>query len=122
MSTFGERLRSLRNERKLHQSQFADIFGLSSSAIGSYERNEREPAYRQLIEFANYYNVSLDYLLGRTDERLTVEDYAKQTAHDLDEILTRYDIKVRGYNLSQNDKQVLSDVSVGLFWKHFTKE
>lgn len=121
MSTFGERLRSLRNERKLHQSQFADIFGLSPSAIGSYERNEREPAYHQLIAFADYYNVSLDYLLGRTEERLTVKDYASQTIRDLDEILSSYEIEVKGYRLSKQDKSILADVSVGLFWKHFTK-
>lgn len=121
MSSFGERLRGLRNERKLHQSQSADIFGLSPSAIGSYERNEREPSYQQLIAFADYYNVSLDYLLGRTDERLTVKDYASQTTRDLEELLSSYEIEVKGYKLSKQDKSILSDVSVGLFWKHFTK-
>lgn len=114
--SFGERLRILRNERKLNQAQCADIFNLSSSAIGSYERNEREPAYAHLVEFANYYNVSIDYLMCRTDERLTVSDYLRQKTYEFQEVLDSLDITLKGYELSTEDKKSLYDVSVGLFW------
>lgn len=117
--SFGKRLRELRTERKLNQSDCADIFNLSSSAIGSYERNEREPAYAHLVAFADFYKVSLDYLLCRTDERLTVESYVKQKTFELDDILASYDIQVRGYDLLDEDKKTLSDVSIGLFWSKF---
>lgn len=114
--TFGDRLKSLRNERKLNQSHCADIFNLSSSAIGSYERNEREPSYAHLVQFADYYKVSLDYLLCRTDERLSVEDYTKQKTYELDYILDNHDITVKGYELLDKDKKTLSNIAVGLFW------
>ena len=42
----------------MNQSQIADQFKLSSSAIGAYERDEREPAYLHLVEFADFFNVS----------------------------------------------------------------
>ena len=117
--SFGDRLKKLRLERKLNQSDCADIFSLSSSAIGSYERNEREPSYSHLVQFADYYKVSLDYLLCRTDERLTVADYITQKNYELDDILNTHDITVKGYELSAVDKKSLSDVSIGLFWKNF---
>lgn len=115
--SFGERLKQLRMERKLNQSHCADIFNLSSSAIGSYERNEREPDYAHLVEFADYYKVSIDYLMCRTEERLTVDDYTKQKTYELQHILDKYDIKVKNYELSSEEKSLLYDVSVGLFWK-----
>ena len=118
--SFGKRLRELRTERGLNQGTCADIFNLSSSAIGAYERNEREPAYSHLVEFADYFNVSLDYLMCRTDERLTVADYVKQKTFELDDILASHDITVKGYELTKEDKQALGDVAVGLFWRKLT--
>lgn len=44
-----------------------DLF-LSQNAISRYENGEREAGYETLIRIANYFNVSLDYLLGRTDD------------------------------------------------------
>lgn len=119
--SFGKRLRELRTERKLNQSDCAEIFNISSSAIGSYERNEREPAYSHLVAFADFYKVSLDYLLCRSEERLTVNDYIKLKTHDLTNILNSYDITVHGYELTTEDKKTLSDVSVGLFWEKLLK-
>lgn len=115
--SFGDRLKLLRSERKLNQSHCADIFNLSASAIGSYERNEREPDYAHLVQFADYYKVSIDYLMCRTDERLTVEDYTRQKTYDLKHILETHDIAIKGYDLSEEDKSLLYDVAVGLFWK-----
>ncbi|WP_040740301.1 helix-turn-helix domain-containing protein [Paenibacillus lactis] len=67
MATFGQRLREIRNEHNLTQKQFAKMFQLSESAIGMYERDEREPSFKLTNEIADQFNVSTDYLLGRTD-------------------------------------------------------
>ncbi|WP_431785700.1 helix-turn-helix domain-containing protein [Paenibacillus lactis] len=67
MATFGQRLREIRNEHNLTQKQFAKMFQLSESAIGMYERDEREPSFKLTNEIADRFNVSTDYLLGRTD-------------------------------------------------------
>lgn len=117
MSTFGDRLRSLRSNRNLHQSQLGELLGLSPSAIGSYERNLREPAYKHLCEMAELFNVSVDYLLCRTEEPLSVDEYRKLSARDFSELLSDYDITVKGYALTEDDKKRLYDVAVGLFWE-----
>lgn len=67
MPTFGERLRLLRTEKKLSQQDFANQIKLSKSSVNMYERNEREPGLETLEKIADYFNVDLDYLLGKSD-------------------------------------------------------
>ncbi|MBB5148616.1 helix-turn-helix domain-containing protein [Ureibacillus thermosphaericus] len=63
----GKRIRFLRKSKKLSQKEFGNLFGLAESTIGMYERDERRPDYELLSKFADYFGVSTDYLLGRTD-------------------------------------------------------
>ena len=65
----GEKLRSLRTEKKLTQKQVADRIGLAISAVSSYESGSRYPSYEALIKLAHIFHVSTDYLLGMTDRR-----------------------------------------------------
>ncbi len=67
MSTLSERLQQLKNEKNLLQKQIAEDVGLSLRAYQYYERGEREPTSSTLIILADYFNVSIDYLVGRTD-------------------------------------------------------
>lgn len=65
----GEKLKSLRIEKKLTQKQVADRIGLAISAVSSYESGSRYPSYDILIRLAHIFHVSTDYLLGMTDKR-----------------------------------------------------
>lgn len=65
----GEKLRKLRNEKSLTQKEFADILGIPRGTYAHYEINKRTPDFDILKETAEYYNVSLDYLLDRTKAR-----------------------------------------------------
>ena len=67
MPTFGERLRLLRNGKGLSQLDFAKQISLSKSSVNMYERNEREPNLETLERIADYFNVDLDYLLGKSE-------------------------------------------------------
>lgn len=64
---FGKKLKALRTSKKISQKEFGKIFGLAESTIGMYERDERRPDFELLNKFADYFEVSTDYLLGRTD-------------------------------------------------------
>lgn len=116
MTTFGERLRQLRTERNLHQSELGDILGLSPSAIGSYERNLREPSYTHLTQMADLFNVSADYLLCRTDERLTVEAFIKQDSVPLDKLLKAYTVTLNDERLTRRDKSRIYDIAFALLF------
>lgn len=63
MNTFGERLKALRISSKLKQEDLAKKINISKSAIGMYERNEREPSYEILEKIASFFEVSIDFLL-----------------------------------------------------------
>ncbi len=60
----GNRLKELRKEKGLTQSEIAKIFNISPVAYLHYEKNQRQPPLELLADFANYFNVTTDYLLG----------------------------------------------------------
>ncbi|RJS60153.1 helix-turn-helix transcriptional regulator [Bacillus sp. PK3_68] len=62
-----ERLIKLRKENKKTQQQIADFLGITRPAYTAYERGTRQPDYETLRKIADYYMVSTDYLLGRSD-------------------------------------------------------
>jgi transcriptional regulator with XRE-family HTH domain len=66
---FGERLRLLREESNLTVEQLAEKLDIVKQTISKYENNQREPKYETLVKIAEIFNVSLDYLFGRTDKR-----------------------------------------------------
>lgn len=65
----GNRIKLLREELGLKQDELAKKISVSPSAIGMYERNLREPNNELTLKFADFFNVSVDYLLGKTDSR-----------------------------------------------------
>ena len=67
MSGFSQRLVQLRLDQGLTQEQLAQRLFVSRTALGQYERGEREPNLEILVRIAEYFNVSVDYLLGRTE-------------------------------------------------------
>ena len=69
MTKLSERLCALRQERNLTQLLAADGMGVAFSTYRRYEKNEREPTASVLVQMANFYDVSLDYLVGRSDRR-----------------------------------------------------
>ncbi len=64
---FRERLRALRNERGVNQKQIAESLGITETGYQNYEVGRRRPTFGVFIELANFFKVSLDYLVGRTD-------------------------------------------------------
>ena len=62
------RLKELREKRKISQLKLAMDLGLNQNSISRYERGIREADYKTLILLADYFNVSIDYLLERTDK------------------------------------------------------
>lgn len=66
MGSFQTVLKSLRKSLGLTQDELASALNISRSAIGMYEKGAREPDYETLELIADYFNVDIDYLLGRT--------------------------------------------------------
>ena len=68
MTTFTERLQFLKTQKHLLQKEVANAIGISVRTYQRYETGERLPDIQVLVKLADYFNVSTDYLLGRSDE------------------------------------------------------
>ncbi len=72
------RLRELREQKGLNQKEFAALIGVPANTYNQWEKEKRSPDYEMLSQIANFYDVSVDYLLGRTDNpeqmRIPAED------------------------------------------------
>lgn len=67
MSTFGTKIRSLRENLDLSQQEVSNQIGCSSKVLSNYELDKREPDFETLIKLCDFFNVTADYLLDRTD-------------------------------------------------------
>lgn len=67
--TFGSRLKALRLSKGLNQEDFANIFFLNKSSISKYEKDKNLPENHMLVKIADFFDVSVDYLLCRTDQQ-----------------------------------------------------
>ena len=70
MLTFIEKLRGLREDNDLTQTQVAEILGTSQTMYARYERGANEMPIHHLVTLCRYYNVSADYLLDTAPTRL----------------------------------------------------
>lgn len=67
MQILAKRLKELRESRRIYQRELAEILGMSFRGYQNYETGQNEPKLATLIAIADYYQVSIDYLVGRTD-------------------------------------------------------
>ena len=67
MKIFAERLLELRNEKKISQATLAKALDVSFSVVCYWETDRSEPTAPNLVKIADYFGVSVDFLLGRSD-------------------------------------------------------
>lgn len=118
--TFGKRLRFLRKRRNLTQKDLADRFNVGESTIGMYERDEREPSFEFVKQLADFFNVTTDYLLGRTDDPNPPGSDNEElgTLARINELIKEYGIEQMGFFDIEKWKQ-LSEEEIEEIVKHF---
>jgi len=70
-----QRIRDLREDKDLNQTQIAQMLGMSQTGYSKYETGENDIPTSVIIKLARFYNTSIDYLLGETDQK---ERYPKK--------------------------------------------
>jgi transcriptional regulator with XRE-family HTH domain len=119
----GERLATLRKNKGLTQEELAPILNITRSALSLYELNKRDPDTNTLKRIADYFNVTTDYLLGRSDVPSPPKN-GKQNQNTLKKDVNQYidTIKhiedlLKSNDISQDEKEMMfRDISM-LFWK-----
>ena len=92
MVKFGERLKEARTFKHMSQQALADIIGKSLNTVGLYERGLRQPSLETLCLLADTLEVSVDYLLARTNNRHPVLSDAAE--RDLESRISRIESKI----------------------------
>jgi len=65
MATFSERVKELRKAKGVTQRAIAEVLGITEQAYQKYEYGKREPNHKNTIKLADFFDVTVDYLLGR---------------------------------------------------------
>ncbi len=110
MNILGERLKTLRKEKKVPQAYVSKQLGISQSAYAAYEVNKNQPSNEMLIILAEYYEVSIDYLLGKTDTKYTQVElnfFNELKEKDLDQLIHEYNITLGDEAMSEKDERIL---------------
>ena len=68
MNMVSERMKILRESIRLSQKDLAAKLGISQSGVNRYENKQSEASYETLLQYADFFDVSLDYIYGRTDK------------------------------------------------------
>lgn len=99
MKTIGERIKRLRQENNLNQTQLAKKVNINNSVISRIEAGKKSIESSLLVELANIFNVSTDYLLGRTNTRHTKSSYSFRQTDTRDESAKESLPKTAWFNL-----------------------
>lgn len=86
MANFHMILKRLRTASGYSQQELADKLGISKSSINMYERGERQPNFETLEMISDFFNVDVDYLLGRTDKTTILPESAYYMNEDAREL------------------------------------
>ena len=106
-SALAKTLGTLRRERNLSQREAAAKLGISQALLSHYENDAREPKFDFVIRACDYYGVSADYLLGRSDERNGVSIRVFESVRDVvDELMG---LKTSENNLFQKLEQLTNE-------------
>lgn len=115
----GERIKSLREERKITQQELARYLGVSQKTISNYENGERSPDPNTLRKIADYFDVTVDYLLGRSNHRQLTRKDERDIEKIIEETRQRIEntegLMLDGEILSQEDVDaIINAMRVGL--------
>ncbi|MBP2657788.1 MAG: helix-turn-helix domain protein [Firmicutes bacterium] len=113
MSAFPERLRQLRKDRGLTQSDFGKIFNLSKQTISGYEKGDSNPPIETAQRFADYFGITIDDLVGRNEVILATE---QNKPKDLEKFLDNQEIMFDGVPLTEDDKAKIRKSLEIIFW------
>ncbi|WP_283578632.1 helix-turn-helix domain-containing protein [Limosilactobacillus ingluviei] len=105
----GQKIRDLRKQKRLSQTELGKYIGVSQTTVTAWENGRAEPSSGYLSKLADYFNVTTDYLLGRPEKH---ED--DQEELDLEQALDNAH-SFSGKPLSEHDRKVAKNVLRGLF-------
>jgi len=108
MKTYGERIAELREKHQLTQEELAKQLSISRASLSHYEKNRRVPDYDTVKKIADFFQVTVDYLIGRTDHPHSVPNeniqlFEKSLELSDEKILEKFTLMVDGRELTPEE-------------------
>lgn len=104
MSKFANRLRELRKEKNVNQQKLSNYLGYGYTAIANYESGRNEPSIDTICKIADYFDVTVDYLIGHEDNPKRVDAISKAES----ELIMRF------RNMDNEDQRILLEMAKSL--------
>ncbi|MFC3632391.1 helix-turn-helix domain-containing protein [Enterococcus rivorum] len=128
MSKFSERLKLLRNEKKMTQQALADLVGVNRVTYTNWENGKREPELDKIVELATELNTTVDYLLGNSDINLLdtskkdIQNFTKEEAKELSGALmenmnTIFEAGKKKFNMTDDEMEAMKVLVIKQFLK-----
>ena len=111
LSVFAERLRNLRNELGISQTEFVDGIGITASSLSAYEKNSKIPSIGVVKKIAEKYNVSIDWLCGLSEDKQINQEI--KTYSDLFKMLRKINNVSENFCRFEGDFYEYSDTCKG---------
>lgn len=108
----GQTIKDLRRSKKLSQTDFAKIVGVSQTTVTAWETGKAEPSSSAITRIADYFDVSTDYLLGRPEKSSNIDENTDYTA--LEKALDNAK-SFDGKPMSDNDREIVRGILKGYF-------
>ena len=102
----GQRIRDLRKQKRMSQTELAKSAGVSQTTVTAWETGKAEPSSSAVAKLADIFNVTTDYLLGRPDKQVAKKDDVELSDDDV--IMTW-----RGKPLSDEDRELIRRIMNG---------
>lgn len=103
----GERIRHLRKSKNMTLRELAHELGIPFTTLGNYERGDRQPDFQLVLDIANYFGISMDYLT-RGDEVINYEDHkVSRYTEDINELVSKAEPEAREKILDLLDQMFL---------------
>lgn len=104
----GNRIAELRDQRGWTQEELAQSIGITRAALSHYEKNRRKPDFEILTKLADKFEVSIDYLIGRTNQpKLEMDPEVREFVDHLElsdsDLLDRLNLTVDGRSLTEEE-------------------
>jgi transcriptional regulator with XRE-family HTH domain len=105
---YGNRIAHLRDEQRLTQEELAQKLGINRAALSHYENNRREPDYATIQRVADFFHVTVDFLMGRTQEATSVlTEEVKEFVDELElsdeALLQKFSLMIDGERLTPEE-------------------
>ncbi|WP_144452718.1 helix-turn-helix domain-containing protein [Bacillus subtilis] len=113
---FSTKIKKLREEKKMKQQEVADKLGIARTTYASYEQGKREPDHETLIKIADYYNVTIDFLLRGESQETHDEifnEQARKILEDPDTLVAAADGKITASILEAAQRIIAEQLKSG---------